>query len=319
MLRDTRKFLFVFVCSLVCITPVYGWEVEAPVPLPFPVGTIPKNIYSTPVAINIDESTTKLSYVLTNRNQQSQQNTFAIHLPLFAWDGVAAEYADRHFPELRVSTGGKAIAIKSHKIALHNGIDITSELLRAKLDPVRVGALGEESLLDCQQGTKSVYRKLIMKGVLQPAAGCLIPKWYVQVSYSWKQFYKPLSNTEFEIRYMARPGYFPITRNDPMLASYLTAHCGTIETLDKLLPKTTNEDEYLRLHFYKIPFGLAGLSNDEAILNFSPDMKTKPIPEVSFVCTGSSNARLAIGSPALKNQKVRSGEKVVSILVVARQ
>lgn len=297
----------------------FAWDSERPIALPSPTGTVPKGLSVNGVTIDVEGSMVTTSYVIANKDDKSKANVFAIYMPPFSWSGVASDYPDRHFPELKVTSDGNKVRLGTNIIALHDGREITRDLALAGINPSRVG-LGEEALLDIGQPSKGKYSSLIAKGALQAAGGVYLPKWYAQVSYWWKQTYEPRKDARIDLQYMARPGFFSVSKADKRLASYVLGHCGSEGDLEDIASGSLFKGKGdLTVKTYILPFNLGDLNLDEAVLNYSSGTDAVASGQaISYVCTSPTGTG-AKGNPSLLNVNIRNQDGFVSILEISRQ
>lgn len=319
MLRRIYAQLFLASSVAFVAMPCLAWESEKPVPMPSPTGSVPNGLSMKEVTVDVKGSSVTTTYILLNKDDKPKTNVFAVYLPAFSWSGIASDYPDRHFPEFKVSSDGKKIGLGITEIALHDGREITRDLARAGLSPTRVG-LGEEALLDIDKRSKGQYAGLIASGALQPANGVYLPKWHALVSYWWKQEYKPHKDTRIDLQYIARPGFFPISKNDKRLTSYIISHCGTEKDVEEIASGVLfkgNDD--LLVKTFILPFKIGDLNLDAANLNYSSG-KTEgvPKPALSYVCTNALGSG-AKGNPSLESVKISNQDGVISVLVISGQ
>lgn len=303
------RFLLAQLLCLGLIASASAWESETAVPLPAPMGWLPDGVVLVRATVDLAGSNITLRYLFRNGGKTARSNTFAIYLPAFAWQGVAADYPDRHFPELRVADGPRA-----RTIALHDGRDITADLRRAGLAAERVG-LGEEALVVADAADLRRYRKLLASGALHGADGVYVPRWLAQTTHVWRQSYPP-GETEMSIRYQARPGFALVDRTSPALVSDLRAHCANADDLEAILSRRLFPDsDYLLVKTYVIPFAPAEQNIQQATLNFAPATAEAT---VSFVCTNRGSGAVARGAPAMAGEEIDTQGGAISVLTISR-
>ena len=318
MLKAGCRALFSFTLALGIGSPAVAWEVEAPVSLPSPVGIVPAGVFVSEVVVDIKDSMVTTAYVFSSRENVPKQNIFSIYLAPFSWSGVAAEYPDRHFPELRVVSDGQSIPLRSTVTALHDGRDITDDLIRTGLDPAMV-SFGADAFLDADEKNDRHFKTLIEIGALKRADGTYLPTWYVQYAYSWPQTYKPGAKTRVELRYRARPGFSPIARNDRRLMEHLSGHCGSPKDLDELVSgdRFSKSEDFL-IKTYVIHFGLGQMNLDKAKLSYSEALTPETSqPAMSYVCIAPEDGMGERGKPLLNGVDVRSQDGSLSLLVIS--
>jgi hypothetical protein len=306
--QASSKFLLAQLLWLGLIASAIAWETETAVPLPAATGWLPDGVELVRARVDLAGSNITLRYLFRNSGKTARSNTFAIYLPAFAWQGVAANYPDRHFPELRVASGQHA-----RTIALHDGRDITADLRRSGLAAERVG-FGEEALVVADAADQRRYRKLLASGALHGADGIYLPRWYAQTTHAWRQSYPP-GETEMSIRYQARPGFALVERNSSVLVSELRAHCATADDIEAILSRRLFPDsDYLLMKTYVIPFVPERLNIQQARLDFAP---TADEATVSFVCTDRNSRAMVRGAPTIFGQEIDTQRDTISVLTIS--
>jgi len=302
------RFLLAQLLWFGLIAPASAWDSEIAVSLPAATGWLPDGVELVRARVDLEGSNITLRYLFRNSGKTARSNIFAIYLSPFAWQGVAGNYPDRHFPELRVASGQRA-----RTIALHDGRDITADLRRAGLVAEQVG-LGEEGLVVAAAADQRRYRKLLASGALRGVDGVYVPRWYAQTTHSWQQSYPP-GETEMSLRYQARPGFVLVDRNSPALVSELRAHCATADDIEAIFSRRQFPDSPdLLVKTYVIPFVPEGLYIQQARLDFAPaaDQAT-----VSFACTDRSSRAVVRGAPTIAGEKIDTQGGVISVLTIS--
>jgi hypothetical protein len=304
----SSRFLLAQLLWFGLIASATAWETETAVPLPPATGWLPDGVALVRARADLEGSSVNLRYLFRNSGKTARSNTFAIYLPAFAWQGVAADYPDRHFPELRVASGQRV-----RTIALHDGRDITADLRRSGLAAERVG-LGEEALVVADAADQRRYRKLLASGALHGADGVYLPRWSAQTTHVWRQSYPP-GETEMSLRYQARPGFALVDRNSPALLSDLRAHCADADDIEAILSRRQFPDSAdLLVKTYVIPFVPDGQNIQQATLDFAPAVGQAT---VSFVCTDRSSRAVARGTPAMASQEIDTQGGAISVLTIS--
>lgn len=311
--ESISKLLLAQFLSLLLLAPALAWESEAAVPLPAATGWLPEGVVLLRATVELQGDTVSLRYVFRNDGKTARSNVFAIYLPPFAWQGVAADYPGQHFPELRVVAHPPVHRQGLTISALHDGRDITADLRRSGLAPERVG-LGEEALVVTRGGDRQRYRQLLTSGALHGSDGVFVPRWYARATHVWRQRYSP-GETEMRISYLARPGFTPLARDSSFLARALREHCGTAADLEEILARRQFPDsEDLLVKTYVIPFAPGRLNLDRVMLDFAP----AAVPGTrSFVCANAFSGEAGRGVPAIVGQAVQSRDGVLSVLTIS--
>lgn len=291
----------------------WAWDEEIGAPAPTLNGHLPSHtsIYRVDLALRGRDVT------LTYHGQQADKHPQPLVLsrcsPSFGWQGVAADYPDLHFPELSIKVNGQSISSKPHATALFEGEDVTGELLKAGISPLRV-TLTEEALVDPLSIRTKGARKLF--STESSNADRAYPLWQLLYSQAWKLPGLVTGAFSIQVNYIARPAKREINTDSKAFSAAVLAHCGNLDQVKGML-KDKNGDVPAAavIETITVPLQLANMAPVNTFLVASPADKTQPgLRLASTLACGPEEASL-VGSPSIKSSKTVTNS-VLSVLEI---
>lgn len=295
-----------------------AWEYEDAVPLPqAAVGARPNRVSLQRVALSVQGTALSLRYEWHNEGGAADAD-LAIYLPPFDWQGVAAEYADRHFPELAVHQDGRALQLRRTTRAFHGGRDIAPWLQRGGIKPLLV-ADNEVLSRPASPASQRAWRQLVRVGAAHEVDGLYMPDWFVQSTPYWHMHWPAGRGTTLVLNHKARPAFAPWETGEAQLDALLRAHCSSTAQL-----KADFEahhwpwPDYVVAQRFDIPLGVQGWHVDEVDLDFDPGHDWSGLaPRVSYLCQRSGEP--VTGLPSIVAPRLPVRDDHLSILLILPQ
>lgn len=318
MLRRGQRIRVVILCGLIisALGPVaIATDSEDAVVLPSPEGWIPNSASVEKTTISIEEKNVSVNFKIMNPANVTLTLPLTIYPVRFSWGGFGIAYFDKHFPELTILNDGEKMRLRSNVTAYLHGKDVSSILIKNKIDPLLVG--DDAGLIPAKTRRGKSLPSLVKRGLLVLHDGNLYAAWSAQVAYSWEQPFPAKTSTTIEMKFRARPAYDVFETASHRLHSLLSLHCATQESVFPLFKDEQGKiAEYLVVERYVISAALAGHQSNTVSLNFYPssDLGVKPI--MALACNGES---MVVGRPAIKNAAVSNRDGQISILVLSLQ
>lgn len=316
--RHPRRLLTLAACVLLCMGRAAAWEFEDAVPLPQPsVGARPDQVVLQHAALSLRGMSLNLRYEWSNLGAAVDAD-LAIYLPLFDWQGAAAEYGDRHFPELSVQQDGRRLLVRRDTRAVHGGREITSLLRQGRINPLLV-ADNEVLTQATSSRHRQVWRELVRMGAAHELDGMYMPDWFAQATPFWRMHWPEKQPTVMALSYKARPAFAPWESNDAHVDALLAAHCSSRDRLKADFDAHHWPwPAYMVLQRFELPLGVRSWHVDQVDIDFDPGAQWSGLkPSIAYMCTASGE--LLSGSPAIVKPAVRVQEDRLSILVVLPQ
>lgn len=305
-------------CALVLVGPVRAWEFEDAVPLPqFAVGARPDQVSLERVSLSVKGQVLSLRYEWRNQGDAADAD-LAIYLSPFDWQGAAAEYGDRHFPELTVLQDGRPVALRRQTMAFHGGRELGALLRQGGIDPLLVA---QSEVLSAPMAWRSrrVWRRLVSMGAAHELDGMFMPDWFVQSLPSWRMHWPAGQASVLELRHKARPAFAPWETGSPQLNALLSAHCTSLTQLRADFDAHHwRWPEYVVVQRFDVPLGGRGWHVDHVELNFDPRSEWSGLtPRASYMCKPSGDS--LSGWPNIVESGVPVSEDKLSILLILPQ
>lgn len=292
--------------------PCSAWESEEAVYPPAPVATLPKSIVLDAIDVDIKGDQITVKYSLQNKGESAKTVTYSVYLPMFQWQGVGAEYADRNIPEFAVSINSSPITVNRNNFAYLNGKDISKKLLAANVNPELV-ASWEQSFKYTGDASKNARMKdLISDGAFQVASEVLIPKWHLLSTRTWRMTMAGQSTSTIATHYRARPEFAVVKTDDKLFLGNLLTHCGTPSDFTKI----GSVSEYAVVKRYVIPVQFA--ENLSPLIRWNFDPKVVSSNATAYTCVAGKNSN-ATDAPSFKAALINSSEKFITVLLVSPQ
>jgi hypothetical protein len=289
------------------------------VPMPAPIGTQPEGVRANSLLISVNGMQASLSYALKNAGEKPVQAGLSVYSPLFMWEGTDATYPDKSFPELRVQSGAKQLLIESHVDAYHGGKSVNDKLAQSQLDPLLI-VKGADALLSVDRKSARRFRGLVKDGIVSLDDKTLTPNWLLLVSRSWVIDVPAHGSVDMRIDYELKPAFEPISTKDPKLEALLRGNCASVEQVKAAFKMMKLQwPDYGVVQQYRIPVQLGSMAMPPYLtVDFVQEQSWAGLtPRVSVVCQDDGTA--AIGTPFLKNIKLRMPGKPLSVLVFLPQ
>lgn len=291
----------------------WAWDEEIGAAAPTLNGHLPSHtsIYRIDLALRGHDVT--LTYHGQQAGRYPQSLVLSGYSPPFGWQGIAADYPDLHFPELSVKVNGQRISSKPHATALFGGNDVTDELLKAGISPLRV-TLAEEALVDPLSIRTKGARKLF--STESSNADLAYPLWQLLYSQAWKLPGLVAGSFSIQVNYIARPAKREINTDSKAFSAAVLAHCGNLDQVKGML-KDKNGDvpDAVVIETITVPLQLANMAPVNTFLATSPSDKTRPgLRLASTLACGPEEASL-LGSPSITSSKSVTNS-VLSVLEI---
>lgn len=291
----------------------WAWDEEIGAAAPMLNGRLPSHtsIYRIDLALRGHDVT--LTYHGQQADRHPQSLVLSSYSPPFGWQGVAADCPDLHFPELSVKVNGQRISSKPHATALFEGDDVTGELLKAGISPLRV-TLTDDALIDPLSIRTKGAKKLFSKESSNPDLA--YPLWQLMYSQAWKLPDSITGSFSIQVNYTARPAKREINTDSKVFSAAVLAHCGNPDQVKEML-KDKNGDvpAAIVIETMTVPLQLANMAPVDTFLVTSPADKARPgLRLASTLACGPEEASL-FGSPYLKASKTVTNS-VLSVLEI---
>lgn len=295
-----------------------AWEFEDAVPLPrAALGARPNQVSLQHVALSVRGTALSLRYEWHNEGGAADAD-LAIYLPTFDWQGAAAEYADRHFPELAVHQDGRALQLHRTTRAFHGGRDIMPLLRRGGINPLLV-ADNDVLSMPASVASRRAWRQLARAGAAHDVEGQYMPDWFVQSTPFWRMHWPARQGSAMTLSHKARPAFAPWETSETQLDALLRAHCSSAAQLKAdFASHHWPWPDYVVAQRFDIPLGVQGWHVDVVDLDFDPGHEWSGLPpRVSYVCQRTGEP--VTGLPAIKVPRLPVRDDHLSILLILPQ
>lgn len=304
------EVVMLLLAAMIC-NPCFSWEYEDGLYPPSPVGGA-NSVSLDLINIYVEDQQIGVDYVLRNIEDDSVSANYSVYLPMFSWQGVGAEYADRNAPEYSVFINSKSILIDRENFAFFNGKDITGDLMHAKVQPDLVASWGENFLTSSEMSKSRRIKKLVNAGALQEVDNVLIPKWQLLPTLAWRMDMGKKETSTMTIKYRARPEFSQLRTDGVRFSTDVLSHCGTSADVTNI----KNKNEYVIVKKYIIPVQISENLSSKINLNFSPKVMKKD--STVYACVSEKKSTL-MDSSAMKANLVNFVGKNVEVLLVSPQ
>jgi len=297
--------------TLICHVS-FAWESELAAYPPAPIGALPKSVTLENLDVDIEGDLITISYRLRNTSDAIWKAPYSIYMPIFSWEGVGAEYADRNIPEFKVLVNSSATKVDRKNYAFLHGKNITAKLVNAKVNPELVASWGRDFKNSSDIKINIGLNALVMEGVFEDVSDVLIPKWQLLTTIAWDVRIQKNSTSILTLQYRARPEFAPTRTDDKRLLSDLLKHCGTPNDAAKIRAQS----EYALVKKYIVPVQFAQNLSPRIRVNFSPTANSSNA--IAYMC-GDKIKNDVNGTPALKTELLNFDEGSISVLLVSPQ
>jgi hypothetical protein len=305
------------VLSLSAPRPARAWELEDAVPLPAVASPMPGTLTLTGSSLRIQGDQVVLTHQVLNRGPATRSSA-AIYLPPFGWQGMAANYPDRDFPELQVQQDVQPLPLQRHVRALHAGRDISAQLRRGGINPLLV-AQNEALMAPGRGARRRAWSHLVRTGAAHWLDGLAMPDWLVEVSPSWTLTWPASRSTTLSLHYRARPAVAPWGTDSLQLQQALSQHCSSLDALKAAFQKANRPwPAYVVLERFEIPLGLGPLHAPELSVRFEP-RRDADLPAVVSVMCASPNGPALLGLPGIDADHIQPTDERLSVMLIRPQ
>ena len=283
----------------------WAWDEEAGAVAPRLLGQLPLHTTIDRIDIALHGRSVTLTYHGQHNDKKPQTFTLSRYSPPFAWQGVAADYPDLHFPELKVKLNGRMVPHRDRATALFEGDDVTAELQKAKLDPLQV-ALTEEAVIDATALKGKSVRRLFSTDM-----NAAHPLWQVMYSQSWRPILLANGPFSIQVTYNLRPAKSEVNTNSPMFTSAVMAHCGNVDQVKALLKdENGHTPDAVAIESMVVPLQLANMAPASTFIatSVSDGYQSGLRLAVTLAC-GPEDTPL-LGRPALPSSKTKTGSSL---------
>lgn len=291
----------------------WAWDEEAGAPAPTLNGRLPSHTGIDRIDLTLRGRNVTLVYHGHQVDKRSQPLVLSSYSPAFGWQGVAADYPDLHFPELSIKVNGRSISSTPHAKALFEGEDVTGELHKAGISPLRV-ALAEEALIDPLSIRTKETRRLFSTATFN--ADRAYPLWQLLYSQAWKLPGLVTGPFSIQVNYRARPAKSEINTDSKAFSAAILAHCGAPDQVKEVLKdKNGNLPAAVVIESFKVPLQLANMAPVETFLATSPSEKPRPGLQLAATLACGPEEDSLLGSPSIKSSRTATSS-VLSVLEV---
>lgn len=278
--------------ALLCPAAV-AFEAENGVPLAITAEIGPLAIERLAVRLHGRDVTIRTE--LLNDSGERQVAAFYASTPLFGQLGIAEEYADKSFRDLRVTIDGARAALQSYPKAYFRGRDITSLVRKAGVDPL--------------PHPDSDQRKLRRLGSVD---GAQPSDWRGSVTYAWKATLAKGARSVHEVRFRALPRFALEMVDSDRLTRQVAQFCGDPARVRRLLAQADPQASAVMVERYDIPVDY--LAMREATVDVTqPDKNWLGARPVATLACG-------LGDPAggaTITGTIDGPDQVLSVLVIS--
>jgi hypothetical protein len=287
--------------TLIVPASARAWDEEMGATAPKLLGQLPFRTTITHVDVALQGHTVSLTYHGQHASTTHQKLVLSSYLLPFGWQGVAADYPDLHFPELTVKVNEHLIAPTPRVTAFFEGKDVTADLRKVEIDPLRV-ALTEAALIDPRLIRTQSARRLF--AAQSPDADRSYPLWQVAFSQTWTQTNLAVGPLSIQVTYNARPEKRQVNTSSKAFAAAVLAHCGDLEQIMSSLKETGGgPPAAVLIETISVPLQIANVAPLPSFLTVTPAAKTRPgLRLASTLACGPEESSLA-GQPAIQSSK----------------
>lgn len=312
------RLMALAMCFFGSMGQAVAWESEDAVPLPRPaIGARPEQVWLDKATLSIKGQNLVQRYEWLNKGAAVDAD-LAIYLPPFDWQGAAADYGDRHFPELTVRQDGQLLKLHRATLAWHGGRDITALLRQGAIDPLLV-AENEVLSAPLSPRGKSVWRELVRKGAAHELDGMYMPDWFVQSLPSWHMHWPAGRSSTLQLSHKARPAFSPWETGGAALDALLRSHCSSLTRLRADFDAHQWPwPENIVVQRFDVPLGVHSWHVDHVDLDFDPGAEWSGlVPRMAYLC-GAEGALIS-GQPAITRSTINVRDDRLSILLILPQ
>ncbi len=268
----------------------WAWDDESGVHPAVLLGQIPTSLSISRVDASLANGAVTLTYSLTQSGAMPRPFTLSRFTPAFGWEGVAANYPDKHMPETVMALNGTLIHPQDQTSAWFEGTNISALLRKAKIEALLV-AETESALIDPGRLADGRIRKLFSSP--QKSASLAYPLWFVTHQRTWRV--PPFTGTSalMSVRYNARPATHQIDVSSRAFDAQLLSHCADPSQVRALIRGMTHQPpETALLAVLSVPLRVANMAPADATLRIQGGTSA-PLGMTlvgSYACAGDGSA-----------------------------
>lgn len=232
---------------------VCAWDLERAQPAPELLGWLPAAVKISTVTVTIGPESTEVRYLLQNASPNTAHFELGSATTISGAAGLLDDYPNTGFLDLVISLNGASLAPRKRLFAILNGEDVTKQLRRKQIDPLR-------PLTETNYSAKvspRAFSELTQQGLFAPTQEGGWPLWQTVISRGWGVSLPPLSSSTFAIRYKPRPERRSVDIEDLEYESIVSKHCTRPEELRNLIRKPRSSGTEVKARRWEIPVRLA--------------------------------------------------------------
>jgi hypothetical protein len=296
--------LHLLACALLLPPTSWAWDIEDGAPAPQIHGRLPEDLRIEHLAIALHGRSVSLDYKGQNHTPVSRASVLHRQSPPFAWQGVAADYPDLHFPEMSLWVNAQHLASKHRVIAWFEDEDVSADLQRAKIDPL-LPASGEEALTEGASLHTPRIRRLFSATTREVSV--VYPLWQVVYHQAWRVPGLPEGPVSIQLRYEARPDKREVETDSKAFAAAVIGHCGDLEQVKGMLKRADGTlPAAVVMESITVPLALANTVLVDADLIVEPSAKTASALRLGAVLACGPEESSLAGRQSLPRSKVMS-------------